>query len=255
MGRRNERGFTLVELLIVVTIISMLAGLLLPTVGRAMEQGRRSACASNIKEIVRACRAYSLERRWSQGTTAYGLPTVKPASGNWHLSNSGNRACLWLTIKYNYASPGIFVCPSLKAKDHQIAKVADGQFDAGGNLTCGYSYISMVDRGNSGAPPVLSADDAYPAMVIVADKNPRFNAGSKSVVSGTSRTTRSNSHRSLGGQAEGQNVGRLDESGAWLETPVVLTGTNRTDWIWEPVAPGSDGSGRAGGKYDVFLIP
>jgi len=55
---KQARGFTLVELLVVVFIIGLLVGLLLPAVQAAREAMRRSACADNIRQISLAVHNY-----------------------------------------------------------------------------------------------------------------------------------------------------------------------------------------------------
>lgn len=52
-------GFTLIELLVVIAIIALLAAILFPVFSRARENGRRSSCQSNLKQLALGMQQYT----------------------------------------------------------------------------------------------------------------------------------------------------------------------------------------------------
>jgi prepilin-type N-terminal cleavage/methylation domain-containing protein/prepilin-type processing-associated H-X9-DG protein len=55
---QSEKAFTLVELLVVIALITILAALLFPLLGRAKESGRATVCLSNLHQIGVALQLY-----------------------------------------------------------------------------------------------------------------------------------------------------------------------------------------------------
>ncbi len=72
-----KKFFTLIELLIVIAIIAILAGMLLPALNKARESGRSTVCRSNLKQM-------------GLGLTQYGSDNDDWGIGNYRLNNTSS---------------------------------------------------------------------------------------------------------------------------------------------------------------------
>lgn len=61
--RRQHTGFTLVELLVVISVIGMLVSILLPAIQYARESGRRTTCKSHLRQVALAVEGFHTARK------------------------------------------------------------------------------------------------------------------------------------------------------------------------------------------------
>lgn len=94
LSSRARRGFTLIEILVVIAIIALLAGLTFPVLSRAREGGRRTACMNNLRQLGLAFQQYTQDSggRYPFAATYYAGTTScfgascsgwAPGKGNW----------------------------------------------------------------------------------------------------------------------------------------------------------------------------
>jgi prepilin-type N-terminal cleavage/methylation domain-containing protein/prepilin-type processing-associated H-X9-DG protein len=157
----KRTGFTLIELLVVIAIIGILAGLLLPTLGRAREKAAAAQCCSNLHQISIAMTQYADDNN-----------EMFPLSGStiyWNQIDSITGLPSWMQQIFPYTrSQAIYHCPLDRASNYsyfngaRAAYVANGKFSSLDRRLLQYpsQYVLSGDTGGAAGGSLFDPLDA-----------------------------------------------------------------------------------------------
>ena len=246
--KTRNRGFTLVELLVVVGIISVLVSVLLPALSNVREGANRVKCSSNLHQIAMACIMYANDNHGHFPRTYYqpgdglanscqgGLgnsPVSEPfsiANPSGPVGTDNDGASLYLLLRSGALTPEVFHCPSnLFALALQPGSIDQySNFPSPMRAYNSYSYAAQFPTTaavEGGWHYDLTTTDDYP---IASDMNPGSGGtlanGSKAGQDASSvaytdppslmQRANSNNHKCVG-----QNVAYVDGHVEWCTSP------------------------------------
>jgi len=172
VSRRKEGGFTVIEMLTVIGIISVLAAIIFPIVGSAKRKAKQAQCIANMHQIFVALKQFQLDEhrcpdfiagpvQWVDSSGAY----VPYDTGGAMVSlekNSGmvNGQMVSLFPEYNN-DPNVYRCPvssmnALGAEFSTVDKVLDPMYSLLGN-----GGVTPNRNGLRGIAPEPGADEGY----------------------------------------------------------------------------------------------
>ncbi len=136
--RTNQKGFTMVELMVVVVIVGVLAAVAVPLYGKYVKNARVTEATAKIGEVVTASKAWAVENSDNQGRPRW-------------PSGAGGLVDLTQTSMFTYA---ITAGGGANANNAALTLTATGR---GGTKMAGVSVVVTVPNINvNGNPPVVT---------------------------------------------------------------------------------------------------
>jgi prepilin-type N-terminal cleavage/methylation domain-containing protein len=195
--KRSEKGFTLVELLVVIALIALLVALLMPALASTKSKEQKITCLNNLKQVALAFRVwegnhnnrYPMALSYTAGGTSEFLAHSSGSASPYTPSRGYCPGMTYMVLTNELSSPKILFCPADNI--HVNAATNFSYFDL--------LYVSSIpgktgsatqkgedSNGSSKVSYFVNGDatEANPQDIMTGDDNIGNNTSSLTMVSG-----------------------------------------------------------------------